>query len=136
MAGPPQQTQQYVETESAASSGNPAGEQEKLSPNLATLPKPRFRHKSNKGIRLRGWEDWNVKALAAPSKCSYQHLRQVLSGRDGASMRLIERVAKVTGMGVGEVADRIQAARAANAVWKKERQARAGKRGARRKQAK
>lgn len=66
-----------------------------------------YQHDNIKGCRLPGWEDLNTLLLAEDLSMSAQHLRQVLTGRTGATMSMANRIARHLGIGLEELVKRI-----------------------------
>jgi plasmid maintenance system antidote protein VapI len=74
----------------------------------------KFQHKGVQGARLPGWPDLNCEALARTLKCHPMHLRSVLSGRIGTTLRYIERLAEALDLSAPVVVTRIIEARDAD----------------------
>jgi hypothetical protein len=69
--------------------------------------------KYRKQLRRRnaiGWEGWNLEGLARDVGVTGQYLRDVLTGKKGASVELVQRVANQLGWEFGAVVERMDRA--------------------------
>lgn len=74
----------------------------------------RFNFRNTQGARLPGWEDVNCAKLATQLGKSDKHLRGVLAGRFGTTLKLIEEIAGALGISAAHVVEKITLARGAD----------------------
>lgn len=86
----------------------------------------KYQHESIRGCRLPGWEDLNVAHLAGEVGVTAQHMREVLTARNGVGLGLLMITARHLQLSIDGLLARIENARRLDARRKTRRDTRFG----------